>query len=124
MLLSLLNLDNTTIETLVCSGWKTSVVPVSQPELSDRDLPGVATGIKRDLAPAHVAGAPFCLGYQPGQKVPFFSCFLFLIFFYFNYIFAFQLNLCIGIHCVRSPLIYIYTYIYIYIIFVLDSFHI
>ena len=41
----------------------------------------------------------------------FFHVFLFSIFFYFNYTFAFQLNLCIGIQCVWSPLIYTYIYI-------------
>ena len=36
--------------------------------------------------------------YQPGQKVPFFYLFFFSqFFFYFNYTFAFQLNLYIGI---------------------------
>ena len=58
-------------------------------------------------------------------KGPFFSLFSFSqFFFYFNYTFAFQLNLCIGIQCVWSQLIYTYIYIVTYIIFVLDSFHI
>ena len=43
--------------------------------------------------------------------------FLFLVsqlFFYFDYTFTFQLNLCIGIQYVRSPLIYTYIYSYLY----------
>src|SRR6185312_12190512 len=80
----------TTTKTLICPGWETAVVPVSQPGTPVRDkrgcpfVPGVATGTKEDLlsrlvtptgtkgaACAHVAGAPFCPGwcYQPGQKV-------------------------------------------------------
>ena len=69
-------------------------------------VPSLATGKKEDLlsrlvtptgtkgaASVHMAGAPFCPGwcYQPGQNVPFFSCFPFLnsfsisiIFLYFN----------------------------------------
>ena len=44
-----------------------------------------------------------------GTKCPLFFLFLFSQFFsYFNYTFAFQLNLCIGIQCVWSPLIYTY----------------
>ena len=128
----------TTTERLICPGWKTLVVPVSQPGTPVRDkrgcpfVPGVATGTKEDLlsrlvtptgtkgaASAHVAGAPFCPGwyYQSGQNVPFFSCFPFL----------FQLYFCISIKlmywnsvCMISTTIYIVTYI----IFVLDSFHI
>ena len=89
----------TTTKTLICPGWETAVAPVSQPGTPVRDkrrchfVPGVATGTKEDLlsrlvtptgtkgaASAHVAGAPFCPGwcYQPGQNVPFFSCFSFL----------------------------------------------
>ena len=129
----------TTTKTLICPGWETAVVPVSQPGTPVRDkrgcpfVPGVATGTKEDLlsrlvtptgtkgaASAHVAGAPFCPGwcYQPGQKVSFFFMFFFSqFFFYFNYTFAFQLNLCIGIQCVWSPLIYTYIYSYLYNIF-------
>ena len=45
----------------------------------------------------HVSSAPFCPGccYQPGQKVYFFLFLFSQIFFYFNYTFVFQLNLCI-----------------------------
>ena len=72
---------STTTKMLICPGWKTAVVPVSQPGTPVRDkrgcpfVPGLATA-----ASAHVAGAPFCPGwcYQPGQKVSFFSCFSFL----------------------------------------------
>ena len=64
----------------------------------------------------HVPGAPFCSGwcYQPGQMIHFFLFLFSQLFFYFDYTFIFQLNLCIEIQCVRSPLIYTYTYIYIY----------
>ena len=44
----------------------------------------------------HVAGAPFCPGWWTKGLFFFFSQF----FFYFNYTFAFQLNLCIRIQCV------------------------
>ena len=53
-----------------------------------------------------------------GKRSIFFPVFIFSI------LFLFQLNLCIGIQCVWSPLIYTYIYIVTYIIFVLDSFHI
>ena len=111
------NRSFTTTKTLICSGWETPVIPISQPETPVRDkrgcpfVPGLATGTEEDLlsrlvtptgtkgaASAHVAGAPFCPGwcYQPGQKVSFFFMFFFSqFFFYFNYTFAFQLNLCI-----------------------------
>ena len=85
---------NTTTKTLICPGWETPVVPVSQPV--------TPTGTK-GAASAHVAGAPFCPGwcYQPGEKVSFFFLFSFSqFFFYFNCTFAFQLKLCIGIQCV------------------------
>ena len=102
------SLPFTTTKTLICPGWETPIVPVSQPGMPVRDkrgcpfVPGLSTGTK-GAASAHVAGAPFCPGwcYQPGQKVSFFSMFFFSqFFFYFNYTFAFQLNLCIGIQCV------------------------
>jgi len=82
----------TTTETLICPGWETPIVPVSQLGTPSRDKRG-------------------------DKKTPFLSrlvrsiFFLFLFsqfFFYFNYTFTFQLNLCIGIQCVRSPLIYTY----------------
>ena len=129
----------TTTKTLICPGWETAVVPVSQPGTPVRDkkgcpfVPGLATGTKEDLllptgtkggASAHMAGAPFCPGwcYQPGQKVLFFH-------FFFSILFLFQLYFCISIKliywnsvCMISTNIYIY--IVTYIIFVLDSFHI
>jgi len=92
-------ISTTTTKTLICPGWETAVVPVSQPGTPVRDkrgcpfVPGLATGTEEDLlsrlvtptgtkgaASAHVAGAPFCPGwcYQPGQNVSFFSCFSFL----------------------------------------------
>ena len=127
----------TTTETLICPGWETLVVPVSQPGTPGRDkwgcsfVLGLATGTKsntnRDkrVCQCHMAGAPFCPGwcYQPGEKVPFFHVFLFSI------LFLFQLYFCISIKlmywnsvCKISTNIYIY--IVTYIIFVLDSFHI
>ena len=98
--------DTTTTKTLICPGWETPVVPVSQPGTPVRDkrgcpfVPDVATETKG--LGWYVAGAPFCPGwcYQPGQKVFFFMFFFSQFFFYFNYTFAFQLNLCIGIQCV------------------------
>ena len=52
----------------------------------------------------HVAGAPFCPGWRlvlpTGTKCLFFLFFFSQFFFYLNYTFAFQLNLCIGIQCV------------------------
>ena len=96
----------TTTETLICPGWETLVVPVSQPGTPGRDkrgsfCPGSGNRDKR-CCQRHVAGAPFCPGwcYQPGQKISFFMFYFSQFFFYFNYTFAFQLNLCIGIQCV------------------------
>ena len=78
-------------------------------------VPGLATGTKKHpfvpvgntnrdkrCCQRHVPGAPFCPGWhQSGQRSIFFLLFLFSqLFFYFNYTFAFQLNLCIGIQCV------------------------
>ena len=75
----------TTTKTLICPGWETAVVPVSQPGTPVRD--------KR--------GCPFVPGLATGTKGLFFFMFFFSqFFFYFNYTFAFQLNLCIGIQCV------------------------
>ena len=84
----------TTTKTLICPGWETAVVPVSQPGTPVRDkrgcpfVPGLATGTEEDLlsrlvtptgtkgaASAHVAGAPFCPGWCWSL---FFSCFSFL----------------------------------------------
>ena len=89
------NYTVTTTEMLICPGWETLVVPVSQPGTPGRD--------KR--------GGPFVLGLATRTKVYILSFFFLFSFsqfyFYFNYTFAFQLNLCIGIQCVWSPLIYI-----------------
>ena len=76
---------NTTTKMLICPGWETHVVPVSQPGTPVQDkrgcpfVPGLATGTKENL----LSGAPFCPGwcYQSGQKVLFFHVFLFSIFF-------------------------------------------
>ena len=76
-----LGLDTTT-ERLICPGWETLVVPVSQPGTPGRD--------KR--------GRSFCPGSGNRDKRSFFFLFSFSqFFFYFNYTFAFQLNLCIRI---------------------------
>ena len=107
----------TTRETLICPGWETSVVPVSQPGTPGRDKRGCPfvpvgnTNRDKRCCQRHVPGAPFCPGwcYQPGQKSSFSFLFLFSqLFFYFDHTFTFQLNLCIVIRCVRSPLIYTY----------------
>jgi hypothetical protein len=76
---------NTTTKMLICPGWETPCCPgfptgnASPGQKGCPFVPGLATGTK-GAANAHVAGAPFCPGwcYQPGQKVPFFSSFLFL----------------------------------------------
>ena len=75
---------NTTTKTLICPDWETSVVPISQPGTPVRDK----------------KGCPFVPGLATGIKGPFFMFFFSQFFFYFNYTFAFQLNLCIGIQCV------------------------
>ena len=112
---------NTTTKTLICPGWETPCCP------------GFPTG---NVRPGQ-KGVPFCPGsgnrdkrntnrdkrccqrprgwrtcYQPGQNVLFFMFSFSQFFFYFKYTFAFQLNLCIGIQCVWSPLIHTYIYIY------------
>ena len=92
---------NTTTKTLICPGWETPVVPVSQPETPVRDkrrgcsfVPGLATG-------TNCPGWLSRLVTPTGTKDPFFFLFSFSeFFFYFNYTFAFQLNLCIGIQYV------------------------
>ena len=111
----------TTTETLICPGWETSVVPVSQPATPSRDkrgcpfVPGLATGTKSTLLSRLVL--------PTGTKGPFFSVYL------FSNVFLFRLNFYISIKlmywnsvCKISTNIYIY--IVTYIIFVLDSFHI
>ena len=93
----------TTTKTLICLGWETAVVPVSQPGTPVRDkrgcpfIPGLVTPTgTKGAAGAHVAGAPFCPGwcYQPGQNVLFpQSSFLFHLYSGFiSNIISFQLH--------------------------------
>src|SRR6185369_6008091 len=90
----------TTTKTLICPGWETAVVPVSQPGTPVRD--------KR--------GCPFVPGVATGTKgLFFFHVFLFSI------LFLFQLYFCISIKlmywnsvCMISTNIYIYIYSYLY----------
>ena len=117
----------TPIKTLICPGWETPVVPVSQPGTPVRDkrgcpfVPGLATGTKEDLLSRLVRCCRCPHGWRTllsrlvvlptGTKGPFFFMFSFSqLFFYFNYTFTFKLNLCIGIHCKNSTNIYIYIY--------------
>ena len=72
-------------------------------------VPGLPTGTK-GAASATWLAHPFV----PEQKIFFFLFSFSQFFLYFNYTFAFQLNLCIGIQCVWSPLIYTYIYSYLY----------
>ena len=71
-------LETTTIEMLICLGWETLVVPVSQLGTPDRDkrggpfVPGLATGTKGYLLSRLVL--------PTGTKGPFFSVFIFSIF--------------------------------------------
>ena len=99
------NTDLSRLGNLCCPGFPTGNARPGQKGVS------FCPGSQR-----HVPGAPFCLGwcYQPGQKVHFFLFLFSQLFFYFDYTFTFQLNLCIGIQCVRSPLIYTYIYSYLY----------
>ena len=103
----------TTTETLICPGWETSVVPVSQPGTPGRDkrgcpfVPGLATGTKEDLLSRLVL--------PTGTKGLFFHVFLFSI------LFLFQLYFCISIKlmywnsvCMISTNIYTYIYSYLY----------
>ena len=65
----------TTTKTLICPGWETAVVPVSQPGTPVRDKRGALLsrvwqpGQKRTFCPGWT-GSTFCPGwcYQPGQK--------------------------------------------------------
>ena len=83
--------------TLLQKRW---FVPVGKPLLSRFPNRERQSGTKGGVLLSRV--------WQPGQKVSFFHVFFSQFFFYFNYTFAFQLNLCIGIQCVWSPLIYTY----------------
>ena len=104
----------TTTETLICPGWETSVVPVSQPETPGRDkrgcpfVPGLATrNTNRDKR---------CC--QRLFSIPLFSIvFLFPLYFYISIKLMYW-------NSVRKISTNIYIYIVTYIIFVLNSFHI
>ena len=97
------------LENSCCPGFPTGTDRPGQKRVPPPFVPGLATGTK-STCQRHVAGSPFCRGwcYQPGQKVHFFLFLFSQLFFYFDYTFIFQLNLCIEIQCVRSPLIYTY----------------
>ena len=118
----------TTTEKLICPGWETLVVPVSQPGTPARDKRGVllsrvwqpgqkATFLSRLVTPtgtkgcaSHVAlAAPFVPVGPTGTKGPFFPIF------FFSILFLFQLYFCISIKlmywksmCMISTNIYIY----------------
>ena len=119
------NVDLSRLGNFCCPGFPTGNARLGQKGVPFYHQPGQKgtllspTRTKR-CCQRHVPGAPFgsnfCRGwcYQSGQKVHFFLFLFSQLFLYFDYTFTFQLNLCIGIQCVRSPLIYTYTYIYIY----------
>ena len=135
--------DSTTTETLICPGWETSVVPVSQPATPSRDkrgcpfVPGLATGTKSTLlswlvTPTGTKGAasatclahPFVpVGVTNRDKMSIFfcssflNCFLFRLYFYISIKLMYWNSVC-------KISTNIYIYIVTYIIFVLDSFHI
>ena len=134
----------TTTKTLICPGWETLVVPVSQLVTPGRDkrkvvllsrvrqpdkrLPFVRlvipTGTKGAASATWLAHPFVPVGVTNRDKMSlFFHVFLFSIFF------LFQLYFCISIKlmywnsvCMISTNIYIY--IVTYILFFLDSFHI
>jgi len=71
--------SDTTTKTLICPGWETPVVPVSQPGTPVRDkrgcpfVPGLATGTKEDLlsrlvTPTGTKGPLLSRLPHPGQK--------------------------------------------------------
>ena len=73
---------STTTQTLICSGWETLVVPISQPGTPVRDkrrggpfVPGLATGTKGAASATWLAHTFVPVG------VPFFHVFLFSILF-------------------------------------------
>ena len=115
------NNTTTTTETLICPGWETSVVPVSQPGTPGRDkrgcpfVPGLATGTKSTLISRLVL--------PTGTKGLFFSVPLFSIVFLFRLYFYISIKLMYW-NSVCKISTNIYIYIVTYIIFVLDSFHI
>ena len=133
----------TTTKILMCPGWETHVVLVSQPGTPVRDKRGVfcpGSGNRDKRGPFVPVGntnrGKRCcqrphgwrtllsrLVLTTGTKGPFFHIFLFSI------LFLFQLYFCISIKlmywnsvCMISTNIYIY--IVTYIIFIIDSFHI
>ena len=134
---------STTKKTLIYPGWKTPVVPVSQPGTPGRDkrgcpfVPGLATGTKSTLlswlvTPTGTKGAasatclahPFVpVGVTNRDKRSIFSVPLFSIVFLFRLYFYISIKLmyCNSV-CKISTNIYIY--IVTYIIFVLDSLYI
>ena len=107
-----------------CPGFPTGNARPGQKE-GGSFVPGLSTGTKGAASATWLAHPFVPVGVTNRDKMSlFFLCSFSQFFFYFNYTFAFQLNLCIEIQCVWSPLIYTYIYIVTYIIFFLDSFHI
>ena len=115
----LLYLALTTTKRLICPGWETLVVPVSQPGTPGRDkrggsfCPGSGNRDKRlPFVPVGRRTLLSRLVLPTGTKDPFFPIFLFLI------LFLFQLYFCISNKlmywnsvCMISTNIYIYIYI-------------
>ena len=121
--------QSTTTETLICSGWETSVVPISQPGTPGRDKRSALLsrvwqpGQKGLPAPRAWRTLLSRLVLPTGTKGPFFSCssylncFLFRLYFYISIKLMYWNSVC-------KISTNIYIYIVTYIIFVLDSFHI
>ena len=126
----LIRYASTTTETLICPGWETLIVPVSQPGTPGRDKRGVLLswvwqpGQKVLPAPRGWRTLLSPLVLPTGTKGLFFlHVFLFSIFFLFQLYFCISIKLMYwNLVCMISTNIYIY--IVTYIIFVLDSFHI
>jgi hypothetical protein len=99
-------LDNTTTQRLICSDWETFVPGLAIGTKGATSatcgpfVPGLAIGTKGATSATWLAHPFIQVGVTNWDKRSFFPVFLFSIFFYFNYTFAFQLNLCIGIQCV------------------------
>ena len=111
--------SSTTTETLICPGWETSVVLVSQPGTPGRDKRGAL--LSRVWQPGQKNRDKRCcqrprgwrtllsrLVLTTGTKCPFSHIFLFSILFLFQLYFCISIKLCIWIQCVWSPLIYTY----------------
>ena len=92
------NVDLSQLGNLCCPGFPTGNARPGQKGCPF--VPGLETGTKSTLLSRLVL--------PTGTKGPFFLFLFSQLFFYFDYTFTFQLNLCIGIQCVRSPLIYTY----------------